>query len=82
MKVYLYSTQGCHLCEQAKTILWPVLLQYSARLKEIDIADSDEMIEKYGTRIPVLGAAELERELNWPFTAVDVDSFLYELADI
>lgn len=82
MKVYLYSTQGCHLCEQAKTVLWPLLMQYSARLKEIDIAVSDEIIENYGTRIPVLGASELERELNWPFTAEEIDVFLTELADI
>ena len=70
------------MCEQAKTVLWPLLMQYSARLKELDIADSDEMIEKYGIRIPVLGASELERELNWPFTAEEADVFLTELANI
>jgi hypothetical protein len=79
MKVFLYSTAGCHLCEQAKLVLWPVLAQYQFRLVEIDIADSDSMIERYGAHIPVLGAPEGRRELNWPFTAEEVDAFFSEL---
>ena len=87
MKVYLYSTVGCHLCEQAKVILWPLLLQYQFRLVEVDIAESDEMIEQYGTRIPVLNANKLEgdtnsNELNWPFTAEDVDRLFARLAGL
>lgn len=79
MKIYLYSTLGCHLCEQAKVVLWPLLLKYQFRLAEIDISTSDEMIEKYGTRIPVLGAGDKFTELNWPFTSDQVDSFFAEL---
>ena len=78
MKIYLYSTIGCHLCEQAKVILWPLLLKYQFRLLEVDISSSDDMIEKYGTRIPVLGAGENFAELNWPFTAEQVDVFFAE----
>lgn len=82
MKVYLYSTLGCHLCEQAKIVLWPLLLQYQFRLHEIDIATDDALIEQYGTRIPVLGAANHSAELNWPFGAQEVDSFFAELAGL
>jgi glutaredoxin len=82
VKVYLYSTVGCHLCEQAKVILWPVLLQYQFRLVEVDIADSDELIEQYGTRIPVLHINNNSRELNWPFTAQDVDILFAELSGL
>lgn len=87
MKVYLYSTVGCHLCEQAKVILWPLLLQYQFRLVEVDIAESDELIEQYGARIPVLRTDLLEAnadtsELNWPFTAQDVDKLFTELAGL
>jgi hypothetical protein len=46
---------------------------------EIDISTSDEMVEKYGTRIPVLGAGDKLTELNWPFTSDQVDSFFAEL---
>ena len=75
MKIYLYSTLGCHLCEQAKVILWPLLLKYQFQLLEVDISSSDDMIEKYGTRIPVLGACDNFAELNWPFTPEQADSF-------
>jgi hypothetical protein len=82
VKVYLYSTIGCHLCEQAKIMLWPLLTQYQFRLMEIDIAEKDELIERYGVRIPVLGAPGHVSELNWPFTAQEVDVFFAELAGL
>lgn len=75
MKIYLYSTVGCHLCEQAKVILWPLIAQYQFQLLEIDIATSDELIEQYGIRIPVLAADNRLDELNWPFKAEDVNDF-------
>ncbi|GGY72596.1 glutaredoxin family protein [Cellvibrio zantedeschiae] len=82
VNVYLYSTVGCHLCEQAKTILWPVLQQYQFRLSEIDIAEDDKLIEQYGTRIPVLRVANYSNELNWPFTAEQVDAFFAGLVAV
>jgi hypothetical protein len=87
VKIYLYSTLGCHLCEQAKVILWPLLLQYQFRLVEVDIADSDELIEQYGTRIPVLSTHQLDAnadtsQLNWPFSADDVDKLFAGLAGL
>lgn len=81
MKIYLYSTVGCHLCEQAKVILWPLLLQYQFQLNEVDIATDDALIEQYGTRIPVLDAVNHTRELNWPFNPQQVNEFFAELAE-
>lgn len=68
------------MCEKAKIILWPVLLKYQYSLVEIDIAASDELIELYGTRIPVLGTLDKSSELNWPFSADDVEKLLSMLA--
>lgn len=82
MKVYLYSTAGCHLCDLAKAILWPLLVKHQFRLAEIEIADDDELIARYGVRIPVLGSPLTERELNWPFNASDIDLFLTELSEM
>ena len=79
MKIHLYSTLGCHLCEQAKSILWPLLLQYQHELLEIDIATSDELIERYGIRIPVLSDPDNLNELNWPFGAEEVERFFVSL---
>jgi hypothetical protein len=80
VKVHLYSTVGCHLCEQAKIILWPLLSQYQFQLNEIDIATDDVLIEQYGTRIPVVGTVNHAVELNWPFSSQQVDNFFAELA--
>ncbi len=82
MKVILYSTVGCHLCELAKQVLLPLVIQYQFRLIEVDIANDDVLVSRYGIRIPVLGSPASERELNWPFSVKDADIFFAELAGI
>lgn len=72
----LYSTSGCHLCELAKDILWPLLDEFAVVMKEVDIADSDELIERYGVRIPVLATVEPQLELGWPFDQQQARAFL------
>jgi hypothetical protein len=85
LKVYLYSTLGCHLCEQAKVILWPLLDQYQCQLVEVDIAGSDELIERYGVRIPVVAGVlngdsdDYAEELSWPFSSQDANKFFEEM---
>lgn len=79
MKVNLYTTLGCHLCEQAHALL--VALQQEGMAIEIDsieIADSDELMEQYGIRIPVvtLASDEEAREIGWPFTLEELRAFL------
>lgn len=76
----LYSTPGCHLCELAKDILWPLLDEFSLRITEVDIAESDELIERYGVRIPVLSAPDLEQELDWPFDQQQARAFLDKIS--
>ncbi len=63
-------------------MLWPLLLKYQYHLIEVDISTSDDMIEKYGTRIPVLSAGENTVELNWLFTPEQVDNVFAELAGL
>ncbi|MAR92252.1 MAG: glutaredoxin family protein [Pseudomonadota bacterium] len=67
-----YTTAGCHLCELARAI-WQTHLdpEYCA-VQEVDIATDDTLIERYGTRIPVLRRQRDGRELNWPFTVDEV----------
>tara|TARA_R100000656_G_scaffold68162_1_gene51494 strand:- start:1483 stop:1731 length:249 start_codon:yes stop_codon:yes gene_type:complete len=74
--IYLYSTPGCHLCELAREVISPLLSHHSLYLEEIDIAESDELIEKYGVRIPVLKSPLHIDELGWPFDSAQADSFL------
>lgn len=82
MQIYLYSTLGCHLCDQAKSVLWPLLLQYRYELVEVDIATNDELIERYGVRIPVLSTVDSSDELNWPFDAVAVETLFAKLDEV
>lgn len=74
--LYLYTTSACTLCEKAKDILWPLLDLYPFRLKEIDIADSDELMETYGIHIPVIERSDSNAKLFWPFDANQLGEFL------
>ena len=73
-----FTTQGCHLCEQAGEILTVLQKKYMFELDVIDIAVEQELVEKYGLNIPVLMNADNKEELYWPF---DVDEIV-NLLDI
>ena len=68
MRVELLMTLGCHLCEDAEQVVRRALPQ--ADIAFVDIGDSDADIERYEQRIPVLRYAD--RELDWPFSLLDV----------
>ncbi len=72
----LYSTTGCHLCEHAKALIFPLLDNSHFVFEEIDIADNDQLMERYGVTIPVLGSPRLKEELSWPFSSDEVAAFL------
>lgn len=74
--LYLYTTLGCHLCEQCKSIIWPVINNMSIRLQDIEIADDNVLIEQYGVRIPVVRLEGEKEDLGWPFTAQDLSRYL------
>lgn len=75
----LYSTSACHLCEQATEIL-KALQSHDFRWQEIDISDEDLLLNRYGSRIPVLRHTSSGLELNWPFGRNDVISLLNSTA--
>lgn len=63
----LYGTVGCSLCETA----WAMAVAEAGRagfvIEDVDIADDDELLERYGTLIPVARRADRSSELRWPF---------------
>lgn len=67
----LYGTSACHLCEIAEEMLQRRGVVFSV----VDIADSDELFERYGIIIPVLQRDD-GGELNWPFSEEDLLAFL------
>lgn len=72
----LYSTLGCHLCENAKHVLWPLLSELGLRLEEVDIADNDDLQTQYAIRIPVIRLAHAVEDLGWPFSDDSVRAYL------
>jgi glutaredoxin len=52
--VTLYSKAGCHLCEEAKTAVAPLLREFHATLREIDIEGDATLMERFGCDIPVI----------------------------
>ena len=66
----LYGTTGCHLCHEAQTMLQ----QMGIRWQDSDIIDDDELLLRFGTRIPVL--QRQGRELDWPFQPQQITQFL------
>ncbi len=64
-----YTTDGCHLCEEAKELLQQLLSacpeQY--QIETIDIIEAESLIQQYGTRIPVVKRNSSVSDLGWPF---------------
>jgi glutaredoxin len=52
--VALYSKAGCHLCDEAKTAIAPLLREFRATLREIDIEGDATLMERFGCDIPVI----------------------------
>lgn len=67
-ELVLYMTDGCHLCDQAQRLVIATLGRPAA---EIDIIDDEELMARYGVRIPVLRRID-GVELGWPFDAAAV----------
>ncbi|HAW91334.1 MULTISPECIES: glutaredoxin family protein [unclassified Arsukibacterium] len=66
----LYSTWGCHLCQQAETLLVAAELDFQV----IDIIDDEQLLQQFRVHIPVLAAGD--KLLYWPFDAESIASWL------
>ena len=72
----IYSTSACHLCELAHEMLIAAPGFGTAfKLEEVDISESDALVELYGIRIPVLQHPD-GGELGWPFSNTELYAFL------
>jgi Glutaredoxin-like domain (DUF836) len=73
MILVLYQRDDCHLCDLAIDVL------AQARAPDFSsvFIDNDNALEaRYGERVPVLREEESGRELEWPFDATRVRTFL------
>ncbi len=75
----LYSTLGCHLCEDAKAIIDGLSSLASISYQEVDIAHADDLVEAFGLRIPVLYCCATQMDLGWPFDQARLTDWLVKV---
>ena len=66
-KFKFFTTEGCHLCEQAGRMIDALHGRYSFEIEIVDIATEENLVQKYGLSIPVLLNIENNKVLYWPF---------------
>lgn len=59
LKLTLYSRPGCHLCDAFLADLMP-LLRPDVSVETVDVDSSVALERRYGLRIPVLAAGDVE----------------------
>ena len=74
-EITLISGPNCHLCDQAKEMLFPLLEAKNIRLNELNVRDDIALFEQYGLRIPVVIFAD-GSEKGWPFTAAQISRMI------
>jgi glutaredoxin len=52
--ITLYTRPGCHLCEEAKASMAPLLREFGAVLREVNVDEDPELSERYGEDVPVI----------------------------
>lgn len=73
--VTLYSRPGCHLCDEAKAAIAPLLKEFGARLREVNIDEDPRLRELYTNDVPVvfLGSRKVAKH------RLDVNQFRKQL---
>lgn len=79
-KLILYTSLGCHLCEQALTVITPLLGRFDLTLQQQEIADSDDLMDRYAVRIPVVRLESAQQDLGWPFDAQEFVRYMQGLS--
>jgi|TARA_Y100000114_G_C11753504_1_gene325664 glutaredoxin-like protein DUF836 len=74
IQLNLYGTLGCHLCDAALAELAPLMTD--VQVNQVDIVDSNELMERYQLRIPVLQRVDSGAELDWPFDLASLMAWL------
>ena len=76
-EVTLYTRPGCHLCEEAKAVMVPLLREFGATLREVNIDEDAALRERYGWDVPVifLGARKVAKH------RLDLEQFRRQLRE-
>ena len=72
-RITLYERAGCHLCDEARVLLDEIL--GSDGYRRVDIDAEDELVLRYGFRVPVVNVDGVDR-LEAPMTAAELHGLL------
>ena len=75
--VTLYTRPGCHLCDQAKAAIVPLLREFGAVLHEVNIDEDTVLKERFGWDIPVIFIGQRKAAKH----RVDLAQFRKQLQD-
>jgi glutaredoxin len=75
--VTLYTRPGCHLCDEAKSAIAPLLREVGAALREVNIDDDPVLKERHGGDIPVIFIGQKKAAKH----RVDIAQFRRQLRD-
>jgi glutaredoxin len=75
--VTLYTRPGCPLCEEAKTAITPLLREFGAVLREVNIENDAVLEARYGLDIPVIFIGPRKAAKH----RVDVEQFRRQLQE-
>ncbi|MGR9086716.1 MAG: glutaredoxin family protein [Gammaproteobacteria bacterium] len=78
MRMTLFGTSGCHLCEQAERIVEEIRTDNAGtfEIETADIAEREDWQTRYAWLIPVLLCPETGQELAWPFSHTAAKEFI------
>jgi glutaredoxin len=76
LKLTLYSTSNCHLCEDAEALLADDSIENEIELKIVEIADDSILMKLYEIKIPVLKRMDNNLEITWPFSMLDIKNLI------
>jgi hypothetical protein len=72
-RITLYERTGCHLCDEARQIMDALI--GPDRYARVDVDTSDQLVVRYGFRVPVVAVDGVDR-LEAPLTADELGSLL------
>jgi glutaredoxin len=53
-EITLYTRGGCHLCDEARDAITPLLREFGATLREVDIDDDPVLHDRHTNDVPVI----------------------------
>ena len=52
-RVVVYTRPGCHLCDEARTVIEQVCAELGEDYEDVDVSTSEELERRFGEEIPV-----------------------------